>query len=281
MRKLVTLTFILFLTLQAKAQYLEVGLTGGGMSYIGDLQPSKPDLRSFGMSAGAFARWNFSPMFAAKFSGLYGNFSAADKYAYGTRKSRNLESVTTIYEASLTGEMNLTKFDIIDGHITAPYIFAGVSGFYFNPQVKAGSTGTYVDLQPLGTEGQFLNGSKGYSRFGVAIPMGIGFKLAVNKRVNLGFEFGLRYTFTDYLDDVSGNYPNLEELVKLNPLAVELSYRMPAYFGQKLDNPVGTPRGDKYKNDMYYNAGVTLSVNLASKQKMEFNKEYRSFFQTQ
>jgi hypothetical protein len=279
MRKLVTLICILFFALQAKAQYLETGVTSGIMSYIGDLQPNKPDTRSFGLSAGAFLRWNYSPIFAVKISGLYGSFVGADKYAYGSRKSRNLEAVTTIYEASLTGELNLTKFDIIDGRITAPYIFGGVTGFYFNPRCK-NSTGQYVDLQPLGTEGQLLDGGKGYSRFAFAIPMGAGLKIAINKRVNVGFEFGLRYTFTDYLDDVSGNYPNLEELAKQNPVAAEMSYKTPSFFNQKLENPQGRPRGDKYKNDLYYNAGLTLSVNLASKAKLEFNKEYRTFIQT-
>lgn len=279
MRKLITLTFTLFFALQSKAQYIEVGVNTGVMSYIGDLQPSAPDTRTFGISGGAYARWNLSPTFAVKGSALYGSFSGADKYAYGTRKSRNLESLTTIYEVAATGEINLTKFDIMDGRISAPYIFAGAAGLYFNPQAKYGEG--YVDLQPLGTEGQLLNGGKGYSRFAFAIPMGAGFKIALNKRVNLGFEFGIRYAFTDYLDDVSGNYPNIEELAKQSTTAAALSYRVPEYFNQKLENPVGRPRGDKYKNDLYYQGGVTLSINLASKEKMEFNKAYREFMKLQ
>ena len=278
MRKLITSTFILLSIFKSQAQYFEAGVTAGATSYIGDLQPTSPDTRSFGPSGGAFLRWNYSPNIAIKGSALYATFVGADKYANGSRRSRNLESVTTIYELAATGEYNLTKFDFLDGQITAPYLFAGVAGFYFNPRVKV--QGTYTDLQPLGTEGQFLNGSKGYSRLGIAIPLGIGFKLAVNKRVNLGFEFGLRYTFTDYLDDVSGNYPDLAALESQNPTAAALSYRAPSYFGQKLENPQGQPRGDKYKNDFYYYTGVTLSINLASKDKMEFNKAYRGFRKT-
>ena len=281
MRKLITVAFILLFTLQLSAQYFVTGFTAGVTSYVGDLQPSAPYTRSMGVSGGAYLRWNYSPIFAVKASGLYGSFAAADKYANGSRKSRNLESVTTIYEAALTGEINLTKYDIIDGHITAPYLFAGVSGFYFNPQVKSSVSGGYVDLQTLGTEGQLLNGGKGYSRFAFAVPVGVGFKLALNKKINVGFEFGIRYAFTDYLDDVSGNYPNLEELAKQNPEAAALSYRMPAFFNQKLENPEGRPRGDKYKHDMYYYTGVTLSVNLATKEKMEFNKAYRDFMKIQ
>jgi Domain of unknown function (DUF6089) len=279
MRKLITFTFILVFTLQSKAQYFETGVTAGIMSYIGDLQPNKPDTRSFGISGGAYLRWNYSPNFAVKGAALYGNFVGADKYAYGSRKSRNLEAVTTIYELSATGELNLTRFDIMDRRISAPYIFAGVAGLYFNPQVR--QEGGYIDLQPLGTEGQLLNGGKGYSRFALAIPMGLGFKLAVNRKINIGFEFGFRYAFTDYLDDVSGNYPSIPELYKQSPVAARLSFRMPEYFGQALENPVGQARGDKYKNDLYYNIAASLSVNLASKNKMEFNKSYREFMKLQ
>ncbi len=279
MRKLITLTFILQFSLHSNAQYFEAGLTAGGTSYIGDLQPDKPDTRSFGKSGGAFIRWNYSPIFAVKGSALYASFTASDKYASGSRRSRNLEAITTIYEIAATGEVNLTKFDILDGHITSPYLFAGVAGLYFNPQAKTGNG--IVDLQPLGTEGQFLEGGKPYSRFALAIPAGIGFKLSATKRINLGFELGLRYAFTDYLDDVSGNYPNLEELAKQSEVAAALSYRMPAYFNQKLENPQGQPRGNKNKHDLYYYGGVTISYNLASKEKMEFNKEYKAFFKAQ
>lgn len=279
MRKLITLTFILLFSLQSKAQYFEVGLTGGATSYIGDLQPSKPDTRSFSKSGGAFVRWNYSPIFAIKASALYGSFTASDKYATGTRKSRNLESITTLYEVAATGEVNLTKYDILDGHISAPYLFAGVAGVYFNPQAKI--DGVLTDLQPLGTEGQFLEGGKPYSRFALAIPAGIGFKLAATKRINFGFELGLRYAFTDYLDDVSGNYPDLTALAQQNQVAADYSYRMPAYFNQKLENPQGQPRGNKIKHDFYYYGGITISYNLASKEKMEFNQDYRNFFKAQ
>lgn len=279
MRNLLLLAFALLFSAQSKAQYLEAGFTTGIMSYIGDLQPNKPDTRSYGLSAGALLRWNASPYFAVKGSALYGSFVGADKYAYGTRKTRNLESVTTIYEVAAMGEINLSKFDILDGHITAPYITAGVAGLYFNPQVKI--NGIFTDLQPLGTEGQLLNGGKGYSRLALAIPMGVGFKLAINKRINLGFEFGFRYAFTDYLDDVSGNYPNLVDLAQQSEVAAEMSYRTPSYFGQKLENPEGKPRGDKSKNDFYYNIGVNLTFNLSSMEKMEFNKVYKAFMKGQ
>ena len=37
--------------------------------------------------------------------------------------------------------------------------------------------------------------------------MGGGFKIAVNPSFNIILEYGVRKTFTDYLDDVSTTYP--------------------------------------------------------------------------
>lgn len=57
-----------------------------------------------------------------------------------------------------------------------------------------------VKLRPLQTEG------KAYSPIGVAIPFGLGFRYKLAKNWDLAFEVGWRYTFTDYLDDVSSTY---------------------------------------------------------------------------
>jgi hypothetical protein len=275
MRKLLFIALAFAFSLSTQAQYLELGFTGGATSYMGDLQQSAPSLGSFVPSGGLFARYHFSPRLAVKLMGLYAGFHATDLYASGSRRYRNLEAKTSIYEASLTGELNLLKFDILDGHTVAPYVSAGVAGFYFNPQGHY--NGTWVDLQPLGTEGQTLEGGKPYSKIAIAIPVGIGTRFALSRKVNIGFEFGFRYALTDYLDDVSGVYPDIAALAKQNPTAAEMSYRTPILVGSKLENPAGQKRGDKVKNDYYYYAGATLSINLGSKEKMEFNQEFRNF----
>jgi hypothetical protein len=87
------------------------------------------------------------------------------------------------------------------------YGFVGVAGFYMNPSAKY--AGTWNSLQPLNTEGQdsdFFPGRKSYSRVQFAIPFGIGFKYALDKKSSIGLEYGLRKTFTDYIDDVSTTY---------------------------------------------------------------------------
>jgi hypothetical protein len=84
------------------------------------------------------------------------------------------------------------------------YAFAGIGLFYFNP--KGPLNGSWVALQPLGTEGQGLNGTKKYSRINFSIPYGIGIGRALDRQWNISLEIGMRKTFTDYIDDVSGNY---------------------------------------------------------------------------
>ena len=258
------------------AQYLEVGIGTGPTSYIGDLQPNQPNMGSFQPSYSLFARYHYRPEWSFRGSLSKSAFHATDAYAQGLRRRRGLEVLTDIYEVAAMAEWNVTGYDIIDGRITAPYFFAGVAGFYFNP--KARYKGVWTDLHPLGTEGQYLAGGQPYSRFQVAIPMGLGIKLALSRRINIGVELGFRQTFTDYLDDVSGVYPDLVALEAQNPTAAALSFRTPERLGVAIDAPIGQARGDRYKTDLYYTGLLTLSYNLADRRRMEFNRSYRSFW---
>ena len=84
--------------------------------------------------------------------------------------------------------------------------FVGIGAFYFNPK-GLNSAGQYVKLRPLHTEGQGLpGGAKQYSNFAISIPMGVAFRMIVNKQWCVGLELNYRKTFTDYIDDVSTVY---------------------------------------------------------------------------
>jgi hypothetical protein len=123
-----------------------------------------------------------------------------------------------------------------------PYAFIGFAVFHHNPQAIAPKTyldgttpdpkaGQWVDLQPLGTEGQNSTllptdanfGIKPYSLIQAAIPFGVGGRFRLNEVLDLWADIGFRYTFTDYLDDVSKNYVDLGVLK--DPLAQAMSYR--------------------------------------------------------
>jgi len=91
--------------------------------------------------------------------------------------------------------------------------------------------GKWVKLRPLGTEGQYSQltqgdanyGIKPYSQFQIGIPFGLGARLRLTETLDLWADIGFRYTFTDYLDDVSKNYVDLGVLK--SPLAQAMSYR--------------------------------------------------------
>ena len=75
-------------------------------------------------------------------------------------------------------------------------------------------------------------------------------------------EFGYRFTFTDYLDDVSGIYPSSRQLSKNGVLAVALSNRTEEYTGINASHLVGQRRGNSNNNDGYFVWGLSLSFNL-------------------
>jgi hypothetical protein len=266
-------SFLFFTTHTIQAQYVEIGGMVGGTSYYGDLQKSKPELGSFGPTVSILARWNRSPRYAFRAAAMYGSFNATDVRNLGPLRKRNLEVQTSLYEVSLCAEYNLIPYDVMDGQTNSPYLFLGVGGLYFNPQARYQDK--FIDLRPLGTEGQFIRGTKTYSPFQVVIPMGLGIKMALWQRVSLGFEFGIRQTFTDYLDDISTTYPNRDALWKINPIAADMSNRI-INSGSQV-NVEGLKRGDGYKSDRYYSMGVTMSYSLASPQRMEYNTYYRNF----
>jgi hypothetical protein len=267
--------FLLILTNKSQAQYLEIGGMAGGTSYFGDLQKLKPELGSFGPTVALMARWNQSPRIAFRATALYGSFNASDARALGSLHNRNLEVQTQLYELAVGAEYNLLPFDVMDGKINAPYLFFGVGSMYFNPQARFNNT--FIDLRPLGTEGQLATGGKTYSPFQVVIPMGIGIKLALWQRLSIGFELGIRQTFTDYLDDVGGIYPNLDLLEKTNPIAAEMSYRSIRAVPSQRVSVEGQKRGDNAHYDYYYSVGVTVMYSLGTPRTMEYNKAYRNF----
>ncbi len=101
------------------------------------------------------------------------------------------------------------------------YVFGGIGGVYFNPvgfdrfideNINIIGSGQKYYLRDLRTEGQgtpgdtLFNLGETYDPVALCIPMGIGIKKAFNGNGGIKLEFGFRFTNTDYLDDVSGNY---------------------------------------------------------------------------
>jgi len=259
------------------AQYFEAGIFAGVSNYQGDLAPGFMEASEYAPAFGVFGRYNFTGHLGMKVHLYKGTLQGSDENGqlkYGIRQ-RNLSFQSDLYELGVQGEFNFINFNVLKGdHITTPYLFAGVSGFYFNPIAEL--NGQLHELQPLGTEGQGINGyDEKYKLFSIAIPAGLGVKFNFNKTVNVGLEMGLRYTFTDYLDDVSGKYPDLEVLTENNgELATMLSYRTAEYDNNITTDPQGQFRGgEKQLNDFYFFGGLILSFNIGQVREFEKRKK--------
>ena len=259
------------------AQYMELGLSAGFGQYFGDLQ-SEYEASENHATFGIFARYNWHRRiaFKAQFSQitLTGD-DANQKRLNSFESNRNLSFKTKLFELGIQGEWNIIKLDIRDDKNTAPYIFGGVALIYSNPRAALGDQ--WYDLQPLGTEGQTLEGGKKYSKLAVAFPIGAGLKISLSERINMGFNFGYRFTLTDYLDDVSGVYPNLVLLEEQNPIASQLSFRSPEILPQLAGNPVGKTRGNPTTKDGYFIGNITFSFNLAEGYDLEFDEHFKKF----
>lgn len=266
----------------SKAQYFEIGGFTGISNYFGDLQPVHLVPEEYNLACGLFVRMNLNRHFSGRLAISHGQISGNDLNSDSPSelRKRNLNFRSKIYELAAIGEFNFIPYDLRNNKVAAVYIFGGLSVFHFNPTTEF--EGNKYNLQKIGTEGQHLEGSsvKPYSLVQLAIPMGIGTKFNINNRSNIGFEVGFRKTFTDYLDDVSGHYPDLDALAASNPVAAALSYREAEYHGvtpKALGNPVERVRGNPKKKDWFFFMGVTLSVNLGDYSTMAHTNRYKYF----
>lgn len=266
-RKLFILCCLLMLVQSVQAQFhnaksrSELGLLVGGSYYIGDLNPYMP-FRNTHLAAGVLYRYNIHGRLCFRANFTYGELSGDDATSdEASFVDRNLSFNTKIYELAAGVEFNYFPFQIgHDRYKGTAYLLAEIGFFRMNPTTMA-DDGTEVELQPLGTEGQgtSLNSDKHYGLTQLAIPLGIGCKLSLGKRASLNFEFGIRKTFTDYIDDVGAGYyvDPVQLAAESGPLVASLSNRSlsGSRFGQ---------RGNSSTKDWYVFSGVMLTFRLGS-----------------
>ena len=260
----ILLIFFVFFYFNAKAQVVsntEIGIMGGGSYYLGDINSKHFDYMM--PSGGIVIRKNIDRRIVVKSELLLGNIRADDaRNRNDTMKlNRNLHFRSPIYELSGQVEFNFLPYETGNSlYPFTPFIFAGVSLFRFNPKAEA-NNGEWVALQPLGTEGQGTTSFQDRRRYALtqfSIPMGGGFKIAINKTFNIILEYGIRKTFTDYLDDVSTSYIG-GNLIDMSPLGIEMS-------DKSLNGPQAKDfqRGDSKDKDWYTFTGITLSFKILS-----------------
>jgi hypothetical protein len=267
-KNLLILIAFIGLGFTANAQYkenTEVGFIGGASYYLGDLNTTHfNNSLPFG---GIVIRKNIDRRFSYKAELLYLNIAADDRDdATDTIAiNRGLHFRSSVFELSGQIEFNFLPFEAGNALYTwTPFVYTGLSFFHFNPQAE-NKDGLWVNLQELGTEGQGSNSFPERTKYPLAqlaIPLGGGLKIAINPSFNIILEYGVRKTFTDYLDDVSTTYP---EGVNSNVADISnATYEMSDPTGTHI---AGDQRGDPDKKDWYSFVGITLSFKLNNQTK--------------
>ena len=267
-KNLLILIAFIGLGFTANAQYkenTEVGFIGGASYYLGDLNTTHfNNSLPFG---GIVIRKNIDRRFSYKAELLYLNIAADDRDdATDTIAiNRGLHFRSSVFELSGQIEFNFLPFEAGNALYTwTPFVYTGLSFFHFNPQAE-NKDGLWVNLQELGTEGQGSTSfpeRKKYPLTQLAIPLGGGLKIAVNPSFNIILEYGVRKTFTDYLDDVSKTYPltNGGDISDITNATYEMSDPNGTHIS-------GDQRGNPDKKDWYSFVGITLSFKLNNQTK--------------
>ncbi|NJN42515.1 MAG: hypothetical protein HC811_10110 [Flammeovirgaceae bacterium] len=235
--------------------YNAIGVSVNALNYYGDLAPRpqrvSTDISFTRPAMGISFAHRFGPRYTLQGQFMYGTLRGSDQDSAdptdensNSRYLRNVSFRNNIKELSV-----VAVFDLFENQSTyisrvkwTPYAFLGLAGIHHNPQAKAPATdlngnplaeaGEWVNLRPLGTEGQNATlldtdanfGIKKYSSVQVVIPFGLGARFRINEVMDLWADLSFRYTFTDYLDDVSQNYVDLG-VFGSNELARSMSYR--------------------------------------------------------
>ncbi len=282
-----------FLSQSALAQYRwDVGLSLGGSNYLGDIGGLEQTRRDFVFDMklnrtqyvfGGFVRYKMTPALAANFGINYGRIRGNDYNSLNPpRVARNLSFRNDILEFSMRGEFTLFYDNDAGGRgFYNPdfrvFGFMGLSVFHHNPKARyygplAQFNGEMVSLRDLQTEGVL------YSNWQLAVPAGIGMFFTFNKVHRFGWEIGYRFTFTDYLDDVSTQYARISPTQE--PLRFQMANRttqeslstaQQLALEQGVDIPnlgsfaPGEKRGDPTNNDGYLFTQFTYSYVLQGK----------------
>ena len=223
-------------------------------------------------------RYRISPRISFRSSLSVMQVAGSDEYSQNEgRKNRNLNFKTNIYELGLQLEYYfiqepLGKLNTLSakrrGHSGSEwglYGLGGIAPFIYNPLGQAENGGWYR-LRPLRTEGQGLEGGPAeYKSVGLAFMLGAGAKYIINRQLNIGLEAAIRYTNTDYLDDVSGTYYDFSQTSEdVSSLTTQMA-------DKRQSDKRGTSggiRGNPENNDVYMAFFITLNYKLAADQKI-------------
>ncbi len=246
---------------------LKIGLHAGLSNYYGDLSHQvwdlphqfKQPIQDFNfLSYGLSVEYHISRTFGLRLWGMKSQFKASDRaYEKNSNYTRALNVQTDLFDASLLGIVYFDNDLVLRSRaVIAPYFMfgGGLTHFETKGDLLSADNNSYhywsdnsirtedengsnaanaqvieqdhkyeTTLSALNTEGA------NYSPITWNVALGLGMKFRVSSRFHLHLEALVRYTGTDYLDDVSGayrsNYSDNFQAYAANPSNVTRSTR--------------------------------------------------------
>jgi hypothetical protein len=197
------------------------------------------------------AEYYFNPRMSVRPQLTWFQTEGNDAKADDDRDERHLSFKSGNIEFAITGTLNLLKTPrrYYERRTFNIHGFTGIGLLYFNPK-------TYMDgekyvLRKYKTEGV------AYSRIQPVIPVGLGARIYVNPYFNILIEGGYRFTFTDYLDDVSRKRYLGPEAFD-SDIAYRLSDRRPEIDTQPSRPTEVGVRGNPDNNDGYFIMNISV-----------------------
>ena len=261
-----------------------VGLQMGTMTYYGDLSENLKTIALSRPGVSTWCQYRIHSNLALQAGFLKGSVQGDDRMGNLSQLNwkRGLAFRSPIHEAYLQA-----KVHFLDNHRQLrPYFAIGFGIFHFNPKADLfqgspqiqnryvfapdGSIrniegeviqkdGVYeTNLHEWKTEGAdnpAVRASSRYSRIQWNVPVSLGFLLALTTKWEIQFDLGIRYLFTDYLDDVSSRYSS-EALIESH-FDTETEREMATYISNPggVSNPI---RGNELRNDVYVFSSICL-----------------------
>jgi hypothetical protein len=272
------------------SQRNEIGASFGYSYYLGDINPAN-HFRNAKPGFGVLYKRNLTTHFSIRafYNRLHLQaFDSLSDNAY--QRVRNLDFDSKVHEIGGILEFNFFAFE--PGNVVDPiwyfpkeratfYSFIGLTYFHNDPHGFNVLDNDWIPLHPTHTEAQDLGegNRKIYSKYQIAVPFGIGVKYNIFQGVMLSLEWGMRMTFTDYVDDIGGVYPDRD-------LLAVSGYTGALLMADKSTNTSsatrfrneGRQRGFIYSKDWYNYTSLILSFRIKDKAKFCYKFKKKMYY---
>lgn len=180
------------------AQDSEIGMELGAYNYMGDLA-RKYDFGNHSFGAQFFYRWHLSEAFSTRLGVGFGSLKGKDDQAFDVFSANRAASFNSNFQnLDLLFEYHFLDFrNVKMQQRWTPYLLFGLGVYRSNGTDNLGNN--------------YQTGVK------MKIPIGLGIKYILNKRLILGVSTQVIKTYSDELDNVSAFDPNLKNYQGGNP----------------------------------------------------------------